>query len=66
MKIRPVRAELFHADGQTDKRDEANNRFHNITNASNKMQHKIFVEHKTPLILSLSFHFSQFLSKNTP
>jgi len=23
MKIRPVRAELFHADGQTDRHDEA-------------------------------------------
>jgi hypothetical protein len=27
MKIRPVRAELFHADRQTDRRDEANSRF---------------------------------------
>ena len=27
MKIRPVGAELFHADGQTDRHDEANNRF---------------------------------------
>jgi len=26
MKIRPVGAELFHADGQTDRHDEANNR----------------------------------------
>jgi len=26
MKIRPVEAELFHADGQTARRDEANNR----------------------------------------
>jgi len=27
MKIRPVRAEFFHADGRTDRRDEATNRF---------------------------------------
>jgi len=27
MKILPVTAELFHADGETDKHDEANNRF---------------------------------------
>jgi hypothetical protein len=26
-KIRPVRAELFHADRQTDRQDEANSRF---------------------------------------
>jgi len=26
MKIRPVGAELFHADGRTDRYDEANNR----------------------------------------
>jgi len=27
MKIRPVGAELFHEDGQTDRPEEANNRF---------------------------------------
>ena len=27
MKIRPVAAELFHAEGMTNRRDEANNRF---------------------------------------
>jgi hypothetical protein len=27
MKIRPVGAKLFHVDGQTDRHDEANNRF---------------------------------------
>ena len=27
MKIRPVGAELFHADGQTDTHDEADSRF---------------------------------------
>jgi hypothetical protein len=27
MKIRPVEAELFHADGQADKHDEANSLF---------------------------------------
>jgi hypothetical protein len=27
MKIRPVGSELFHADGQMDRHDEANSRF---------------------------------------
>jgi len=27
MKIRPMGTELFHADGQTDRHDEANSRF---------------------------------------
>jgi hypothetical protein len=27
MKIRPVGAELFHSDGQTDRHDEANSHF---------------------------------------
>jgi hypothetical protein len=27
MKIRPLEAELFNADGQTDRHDEANSRF---------------------------------------
>jgi len=27
MKIRPVRAEMFHADRQTDRNDEADSRF---------------------------------------
>jgi len=27
MKIRPVKAELFHADRRTDRHDEANSRF---------------------------------------
>jgi hypothetical protein len=30
MKIRPLRAELFHADGQTDRKDEANSRLDKI------------------------------------
>jgi len=30
MKIHPVRAELFHADGRTDGHDEANSRFSQI------------------------------------
>ena len=33
MKIRPVGAELFHEDGQTDRHDEANSRFRNLANA---------------------------------
>jgi len=30
MKIRPVGADLFHADGQTNRREEANSRFSHI------------------------------------
>jgi hypothetical protein len=33
MKIRPVGAHLFHADGKTDARDEANSVFRNSANA---------------------------------
>jgi hypothetical protein len=33
MKIRPVDAELFHADGQTDRHDEAITTFGNFANA---------------------------------
>jgi hypothetical protein len=32
MKIRPVRAELFHADGRTDRHDEAKSRISNFAN----------------------------------
>jgi len=34
MKIRPVGAELFHADGQTDNHDEVNSRSCNFTKAT--------------------------------
>jgi uncharacterized protein YjbI with pentapeptide repeats len=33
MKIRPVGAELFHADGRTDRHDKANSLFRNFANA---------------------------------
>jgi hypothetical protein len=36
MKIRPVAAELYHADGQTDRHDEENSRFRNFAKAPNK------------------------------
>ena len=35
MKIRPMGAEFFQADGQTDRHDEANVLFLNLTKASN-------------------------------
>jgi hypothetical protein len=31
MKIRPLGAELFHADGQTDTHDDANSRFSQLS-----------------------------------
>ena len=37
MKIRPVGAELFHADGRTDGHDEAISRFRNFANVPNKI-----------------------------
>ena len=37
MKIRPVRAELFHADEQTDGHTEANSRFFPILQTRLKM-----------------------------
>jgi len=40
MKIRPVGAQLFHAEGRTDGTDEANSRFFNFANApKKKIQH---------------------------
>jgi len=36
MKIRPVGAELFHVDGQTDRHDEANSRISQFANAPKK------------------------------
>jgi hypothetical protein len=36
-EIRPVGADLFHADRRTDRHDEANSRFRNFANAPNKM-----------------------------
>jgi len=33
MKIHQVGAELFHADGRTDRHDEANSLFRNFANA---------------------------------
>jgi len=33
MKIRPVGAELFHADGRTERHYEANSRFPTLANA---------------------------------
>ena len=38
MKIRPVGAELFHADGRTDRHDEANSRFSQFCERANKNQ----------------------------
>jgi len=44
MKIRPVGAEMFHADGQTDRHDEANSRFGNFVNApKNTRQRTILI-----------------------
>jgi len=37
MKIRLVGVEFFHAEGQTDKHDEANSRFSQFCEAPNKL-----------------------------
>ena len=37
MKIRPVGAQLFHADGRTDRRDEANSRFSQLCERASKL-----------------------------
>jgi hypothetical protein len=41
MKIRPVGAEVFHADRRTDRRDEAESRFSQILLKQLKIQQKI-------------------------
>jgi hypothetical protein len=38
MKIHPVGAELFHADGWTDRHDEANSRFSQFYDAPQKQR----------------------------
>jgi len=38
MKIRPVRTELFHADGQMDRHDETNVAFRNFVHARKKVK----------------------------
>jgi hypothetical protein len=38
MKIRRVGVELLHADGQTDRHDEANGLFSQFVNSSNKIR----------------------------
>jgi len=38
MKIRPVRTELFHADGQMDRHDETNVAFRNFVQARKKVK----------------------------
>jgi hypothetical protein len=37
MKIRPMEAELFNADGQTDRYDEANSRFSQLFERAKSM-----------------------------
>ena len=39
MKIRPVGAELFHADGQADRHDEANSRLSQFCECAKKCKH---------------------------
>jgi len=50
MKIRPVGPELFHADGQTDRRDEANSRFSQFLRTRLKM--KLLFWYKRVLLIS--------------
>jgi hypothetical protein len=38
MKIRPVEAECFHADEQTERHDEASSRFRNFANTPKKKE----------------------------
>jgi hypothetical protein len=45
MKIRPVGAELFHADGQTNGHDEANSRFSQFCESSLKMKLLFWCKH---------------------
>jgi len=49
MKIRPVVAELFHVDGQTDRHDEANIRFRNF---ANEPKNKIIINKLTVYLLT--------------
>jgi hypothetical protein len=41
MKIRLVGADLFHADGQTDRHEEANSCFSQFANMSKKLRQRL-------------------------
>jgi len=45
MKIRRVGAELFHADGRTDKHDEANSCFSQFCESVKKLHYAYVVSH---------------------
>jgi len=46
MNTRPLGAELFHADGQTDRHDEANSRFLQIMRTRLKSVSEILLSHQ--------------------
>jgi hypothetical protein len=49
MKIRPVGAEMFHADGRTDRQDEANGRFVAILRTRLKRTFSLVLTHTSHL-----------------
>jgi len=51
MKIRPVGAEFFYADGRTDRYDKANSRFRNFANWPKKRANLFFDFISCPLFL---------------
>ena len=50
MKIRPVGAELLHADRQTDRHDEANIRFSHKNKSANTKIHDTYKAHFAKLL----------------
>ena len=49
MKMRPVGAELFHADGQTERHGEVNCRFSPFCDAPNKLGRKLLSADRTSM-----------------
>jgi len=54
MKIRPMRAKLFHADRQTDMRTLIV-AFHNFANTPNKPSHIIHSHLTSPILIEYSY-----------
>ena len=55
MKIRPVGAELSHADGRTDRHDEANSRFSQFCETAYKLQTTKIPDQNSKAVLPLAY-----------
>ena len=60
IKIRPARAELFHADGRTDSHDEANSRFSQVCERAQKnCQFSLYPDRDGNIRILVHYHLIQ-------